>query len=86
MNNVRQIFNEKLDAKMEEKRQDYDKVLFALEMVLKHAEDNGNDERIHQAYLESPAQFGQMLMELVEIELIEDAASEITMKMTKGED
>lgn len=84
MSNVRDIFNAKLDHELASAKMDADKVLFALEVILKHAEDNGNQERIHNAYLDSPEQFGRLLAELIEIELIEDRATTVTLAMSKG--
>ena len=65
-------------------REDVDKMLFALSMVIKRTEDNEDmaDSILH-AYLDG--KLGETLTDLIDIELIEDASSTITFRMGKGE-
>ena len=82
MSDIMDTFNSRLTDIVEASRQDEDKVLFALGMLIKRAEDNDMlASRIHDAYLGGHLQ--RELSDLIEIELIEDASQSVIMGMTK---
>ena len=72
-------YNEKLAKKLNENRHDEDKVLFALGMVVKRAEDKESIAyALHEAFISGSL---GALGELIDLELIEDSSQTVIMEM-----